>query len=402
MNLGDWASARRRLNPLVGAATPPGQAHTPAAQQQDAAAAEATASPTSWHRRNALTSCCCACCTAPLLSSDGGTHELWTLGVVPRSNLQAYSELLYTLFFFSALILHYADLGTRFVDAQRGRDSATASASGFNMCERDNRCCIGDPEATVLLHFNTTLCNQPHQAVPTYSIVLGVLFFLGMIASTVGLFAQGNFDSALLVPAVSTVQVVMCMAFAVALPVIEVMAATPDLATVPYALTTMLQSILVLFLDTAVNVSWAFQLVHVIALLVMVFADLLVVNLWMLPEMDSVVACSNFSGTPASWTAGQLKRIILLEMLTLNFAGATNTCCLRKRTELRFANAPINRSNWQSKISEDMAPILLRDVNERWLRQSEKRRMIEKTLFNHELGTLQRVGSSGSIKFGGV
>ena len=48
------------------------------------------------------------------------------------------------------------------------------------MCERDNRCCIGDPEATVLLHFNTTLCNHPHQAVPAYSIVLGVLWLIVM------------------------------------------------------------------------------------------------------------------------------------------------------------------------------------------------------------------------------
>ena len=312
--------------------------------------------------------CCCGCCymgrDANSLSNSQIKHL--TMGVVPRTGFQFLCEVAYTCLYFVNLILHV-------VKAFSHRRVEAVTAGGEY--RRTNNT-AGEYDACAEFNDAHTLTSGSSELdiAGTVTLVLMVLFALAI-------FSRGNADFDIVAPIIQTLSVVVMLWSAVALMVVDIWT-SPQILSLAFTLATLVEIVLVLFLDAAVNLSWWFQVFHVNALV-----SLLAFNLFLtvfFGAIDDTLLMCLFG---EAYSSNQLKRIIYVNLITSLLPGAKVTCCDRKRVSIRFAESPLLRSDHASQISEGNAQNVLQHLQLRAQTIRQRRSHVEHLLFKHEPGT---------------
>jgi hypothetical protein len=208
----------------------------------------------------------------------------------------------------------------------------------------------------------------------------------------VAVFARGNCDTGVLFPIVKTLMVVVALWAAIAIVLVDSLAPT-SMVSYPFTWATLVHVSFNVFLDAAVNASWWFQVLHATGMIVALGVDLFA-TVFLLggANEDALLVCfGGVGGEP--YTALEIKRILLFNLLTSLLPGTKVTCCDPHRRELRFAEVPVVRSNFSTLISEDAATTVLKDLQLRALELRDRRSHVEHLLFQHAPGERTKLAS---------
>ena len=240
-----------------------------------------------------------------------------------------------------------------------------------------------------LTAFNPSSSSSPNTANGSFSI-LSWFAFAVQLSSGICLFTKHNFDVALVRPIVSTPEVILLIWAGFAMVFLEfwlLFAGVARLFTFAYKLMVVIELFIVVFMDAAVRLWKSFEVLHTTCIVALLILDM-TMTVWF-SKTDYLLLClgENQSVVISSF---MVQRLIYINMLTSLAPSLIVLCTNRNRTQMRFAEVPVERMSHASLLTEgatgEEASTILNAMTRKNLLLAEKLKHVQKALFNHEFG----------------
>jgi len=220
--------------------------------------------------------------------------------------------------------------------------------------------------------------------------VVSYFALLVQVVSGICLFLKHNFDPMVVLPIVKTPEVVLLVCSGIMLIVLSIwlrLRQGPTMFALPWNLMLFVEIVLAVAFDSAVILRHEFEVFHLLSLVVCLGVDMLTTILF--PVQDFLLLCLGADSTVVV-SSFIIQRIIYVNLITSLFPSLIVVCGNRERTQMRFAEVPVERMDYASLIAEgkdgEGARNNLRWMTTRNIVLREKLKHVQKSLFLNNYG----------------
>ena len=210
------------------------------------------------------------------------------------------------------------------------------------------------------------------------------------VVSGICLFLKHNFDSMVVLPIVKTPEVVLLVCSGLLLIVLSIFLRLhqgPTMFALSWNFMLFVEILLAVAFDSAVALKYEFELFHLLSLVLVLGVDLLTTVLF--PVQDYLLLCLGADKTVVV-SSFIIQRIIYVNLITSLFPSLIVVCTNNERTQMRFAEVPVERMDYASLIAEgengEGARKMLLWMTTRNIVLREKLKHVQKSLFLNEFG----------------